>query len=266
MKDNENIYFVKEIAETIGLEPAIILAYIQKNPDLLKNNTHDLIKILNQDLSFINNLTTLEDSLNKLIKLKLIQINDKTSNIHQLRVPSKNKRHLKAIDNKWKPDIEAYEVLAFGNIPAEFINNKLKEFKIFWIEKKQNKANWNKIFIDFIRREWVKENTENKGLPYVINEDWLPSEDVFDVLHLSNITKDEAMLHLKEFIIYWRDSGIANNSWNSKFIDHVKRRHMINVNMSKNEKNKEYIEPGKYTKDFKARKNDTTWANEINLD
>ena len=26
MKDNENIYFVKEIAETIGLEPAIILA------------------------------------------------------------------------------------------------------------------------------------------------------------------------------------------------------------------------------------------------
>ena len=157
MKDNENIYFVKEIAETIGLEPAIILAYIQKNPDLLKNNTQDLIKILNQDLSFINNLTTLEDSLNKLIKLKLIKINDKTSNIHQLRVPLKNQRHLKAIDNKWKPDLEAYEVLAFGNIPAEFINNKLKEFKIFWIEKKQNKDNWNKIFIDFIRREWSPE-------------------------------------------------------------------------------------------------------------
>ena len=201
MKDNENIYFVKEIAETIGLEPAIILAYIQKNPDLLKNNIQDLIKILNQDLSFFNNLTTLEDSLNKLIKLKLIQINDKTSNIHQLRVPSKNQRHLKAIDNKWKPELEAYEVLAFGNIPAEFINNKLKEFKIFWIEKKQNKDNWNKIFIDFIRREWAKENTENKGLPYVINEDWVPAEDVFDVLHLSNITKDEAMHHLKEFII-----------------------------------------------------------------
>ena len=51
---------VKEIAETIGLEPAIILAYIQKNLDLLRNNTQDLIKILNQDLSFINNLTTLK--------------------------------------------------------------------------------------------------------------------------------------------------------------------------------------------------------------
>ena len=171
--------------------------------------------------------------MNKLTKTKLIQINDKTSNIHQLRVPSKNKRHLKAIDNKWKPDIEAYEVLAFGNIPAEFINNKLKEFKIFWIEKKQNKDNWNKIFIDFIRREWAKENTENKGLPYVINEDWVPAEDVFDVLHLSNITKDEAMHHLKEFIIYWRDSGIANNTWNSKFIEHVKESIINNI---KNEK------------------------------
>lgn len=261
MKDNENIYFVKEIAETIGLEPAIILEYLQKNPDLLKNNTQDLIKILNQDLSFINNLTTLEDSLNKLIKLKLIQINDKTSNIHQLRVSSKNQRHLKAIDNKWKPDLEAYEVLAFGNIPAEFINNKLKEFKIFWIEKKQNKDNWNKIFIDFIRREWAKENTENKGLPYVINEDWVPAEDVFDVLHLSNITKDEAMLHLKEFIIYWRDSGIANNTWNSKFIEHVKRKSIINN--IKNEKDKSIYKKREHSEINKEKKSESSWSDKL---
>ena len=53
---------------------------------------------------------------------------------------------------------------------------------------------------------------------------------------------------------------------NSKFIDHVKRRHMMNDNMGNNEENKKYTEPGKYTKDFKTRKNDNTWAKEINLD
>ena len=33
-----------------------------------------------------------------------------------------------------------------------------------------------------------------------------------------------------------------------------------------NEKNKKYSEPGQYSKDFKARKNDKTWASEISID
>ena len=41
---------------------------------------------------------------------------------------------------------------------------------------------------------------------------------------------------------------------------------MMNDNIGINEKDKKYIEPGQYSKDFNARKNDTTWANEINLD
>jgi len=33
-----------------------------------------------------------------------------------------------------------------------------------------------------------------------------------------------------------------------------------------NEEIKKYSEPGKYSQDFKTRKNDTTWSKEINLD
>ena len=33
-----------------------------------------------------------------------------------------------------------------------------------------------------------------------------------------------------------------------------------------NEENKKHSEPGKFTKDFAARKSDTSWASEINLD
>ena len=103
-------------------------------------------------------------------------------------------------------------------------------------------------------------------MPYTITEKWFPDEDVFDILNLSDITKDSALKYLREFILYWKDKGSAFTTWNSKFIDHVKRRHMMIDNMTNNEKNKKHLEPGKYTQDFKTRKNDDTWANEINLE
>ena len=62
MKDNENIYFVKEIAETIGLEPAIILAYIQKNPDLLKVPGSDYVIL---QLGTIGKIEKIEDYLKR---------------------------------------------------------------------------------------------------------------------------------------------------------------------------------------------------------
>ena len=151
-------------------------------------------------------------------------------------------------------------------IPEEFCDLKLKEFKIYWIERGQKKNNWNMTFIDFIRREWAKENSSNKGLPYTIDENWYPDGDVFDILNLSEITKDSALKYLSEINLYWKDKGTAFTTWNSKFIDHVKRRHIINDNISKNEENKKYSEPGKYKQDFNARKNDNSWAKEINLD
>ena len=153
-----------------------------------------------------------------------------------------------------------------AEIPDEFCDLKLKEFKIYWIERGQKKNNWNMTFIDFIRREWAKEKSSNKGLPYTIDENWYPDDDVFDILNLSEITKDSALKYLREFNLYWKDKGAAFTTWNSKFIDHVKRRHIINDNISKNEENKKYSEPGKYKQDFNARKNDNSWAKEINLD
>ena len=153
-----------------------------------------------------------------------------------------------------------------AEISDEFCDLKLKEFKIYWIERGQKKNNWNMTFIDFIRREWAKENSSNKGLPYTIDENWYPDDDVFDILNLSEITKDSALKYLREFNLYWKDKGTAFTTWNSKFIDHVKRRHIMDGNISKNEESKKYSEPGKYKQDFKARKNDNSWAKEINLD
>ena len=121
------------------------------------------------------------------------------------------------------------------------------------------------MFVDFIRREWVKENSGNKGLPVCIDDQWTPSSDVFDILKLAHVSKVDALKHLKEFILYWKDNGAAFTTWNSKFIEHVKRRHLGSQNIN-NEEGKKHTEPGKYTKDFTTRKSDSSWATEIKFE
>ena len=152
-----------------------------------------------------------------------------------------------------------------GSVNSNFIESKLTEFKIYWLERGQQRNNWNSTFIDYIRREWAKENNSNKNLPFPITKDWLPSEDVFEILALSEISKETAISYLAEFILYWTDNGAAFNTWNSKFIDHVKRRHLIK-DKDQNEKSKNHSEPGSFQKEFEERRKDKSWAEELNFE
>ena len=265
MERDKKLSFSIEVAETLGLESAIILNLYQQNKLEDISSYKNLLDSVLVHISFID-ISKLKDSLDKLIKFDLIQINgSKLKEDYQIRAPGKNKE-INKLNNNWAPSSETKEIIQMAMIPEEFCDLKLKEFKIYWIERGQQKNNWNITFLDFIRREWAKENSSNKGLPYTIDESWYPDGDVFDILNLSEITKDSALKYLREFNLYWKDKGTAFTTWNSKFIDHVKRRHMMSDNISKNEKNKKYSEPGKYKQDFKTRKNDNSWAKEINLD
>ena len=48
------------------------------------------------------------------------------------------------------------KIIKMTEISDDFINLKLKEFKLYWVERGQKKNNWNITFLDFIRREWAK--------------------------------------------------------------------------------------------------------------
>ena len=54
-----------------------------------------------------------------------------------------------------------------GEIPEIFVSTKVKEFVLYWSERGQERNNWNTSFIDYIRREWAKEQSSNKGLPHM---------------------------------------------------------------------------------------------------
>ena len=266
MKIKNDLSFSTEVAETLGLECAIILSLYNKN-ELEDITTYDnLVNSIKKSLRFIDDVEIIKDSINTLLKFELIDIKKiNYKNDYKVKSPNKSSSSF-MLTNEWQPSAEANEILDMTDITKDFYKTKLKEFKIYWCERGQKKNNWNSTFIDFMRREWTKEINSEKVLPHSIDENWYPDNDVFDILNLSEITKDSALKYLKEFILYWKDKGAAFTTWNSKFIDHVKRRHMMNDNMGSNEENKKYSEPGKYTQDFKTRKNDNAWAKEINLE
>ena len=253
MKSND-LSFSKDVADTIGVEAAIILKFIEDNK-ITSNSLEDISEIILEKFSFMEEKKIIS-SIEKIAGLGLIKIKFDEYNKVKLKLPHRSASNKSNIMNSdWEPSREAIEVLELGGIDIDFASLKLKEFRIYWKEKKVYKDNWNSVFINYIRKEWVQFNSKNKGMPFTMADDWMPSSSAFDILELSEIKKDTALNYLSEFILFWKDNGAALKTWNVKFVDFVKRKEIGSYN-SKNE-------PGKFTKTFKERKSDQSWAEEI---
>ena len=130
-----------------------------------------------------------------------------------------------AMTYDWQPSQDALDVLVqHGGISREFVEDAIPEFVLYWQERGDSSRTWNSKFIQHVRRQWNRytATVENDLVPKAIAADWQPSEDVFDVLRLANIDIDFAQNLVQEFVIFWRDSGQVNSSWNTKFLQHVK--------------------------------------------
>tara|TARA_B100000959_G_scaffold287141_1_gene369599 strand:+ start:11274 stop:12092 length:819 start_codon:yes stop_codon:yes gene_type:complete len=265
--------FSTQEAETLGIECAIVLA-ATKDLTTSSSTPNEIARSLKQKIPFLEEQEILTH-LKRLIDLKLVlseidsQIEKPSAkkNLYKLKLPGINSSSGKRkLDYSWVPSIQAFEVLGMGNINKEFIESKVNEFKMYWLEKNQVRDNWNVLFVDFIRREWVKENSENKGLPVCIDKNWSPSSDAFDILELANVSKNDALKHLKEFILYWKENGTALRSWNSKFVDFVKRKELIGSYEEKDDKKtNRHNEPGEFSQKFKERTKDDSWAENLEL-
>lgn len=271
---NKDLFtFSIQEAETLGIECAIVLAAAKE----IKTSTstpNEIAAFLEEKIPFLNKKEIVLH-IRRLIDLKLISSEVASQekeppakkNLYKLKLPnSYSNIGKRKLDYSWAPSIQAFEVLGMGNINKEFIESKVNEFKMYWLEKNQVRDNWNVLFVDFIRREWVKENSDNKGLPICINESWSPSSDAFDILELANVSKNDALKHLKEFILYWKENGTALRSWNSKFVDFVKRKELIGSYEEKDDKKtNRHNEPGEFSQKFKERTKDDSWAENLEL-
>ncbi|MCX2982768.1 hypothetical protein EYC98_18045 [Halieaceae bacterium IMCC14734] len=130
------------------------------------------------------------------------------------------------LDNSWRPSADALEILQRSEVSQAFMEDAIPEFILYWRERNATVKELNSKFIHHIRRQWarytsaVSHDTEPRRIP----EDWQPTADVYDILHMSHIDGEFAEQLLPEFILYWRDSNQLHQSWNTKFLQHVKYR------------------------------------------
>ena len=126
----------------------------------------------------------------------------------------------------WVPTEDAIHILTKqAGINSNFVEDAIPEFVLYWAERGEACSTWNSRFIMHVKRQWAKFTTtmEHSFEPRLIPSDWMPSEELFEVLALANISRDFAQKLTPEFILYWRESGQAHNSWNTKFLQQVKR-------------------------------------------
>ena len=124
--------------------------------------------------------------------------------------------------NNWLPNQDVLTILETYGIHQEFAEAAIPEFIFYWREKDACISTWSSKFIAHIRRQWVRH--KNVSEPQTIEANWQPNEDFYDILRDSNIDITFAHEQIAEFILFWRDAGTPQHSWNAKFLQHIKHR------------------------------------------
>lgn len=135
----------------------------------------------------------------------------------------------------WYPSDDCLQILERSGVSRAFIEDAIAEFVLYWRERGEANGTWNSKFIAHIRRQWASftQTLEHERDPHPIAANWRPSEDVYDILRMANIDAHFADEQIPEFILFWRDAGTPQRSWNTKFLQHVKyqwasRHHLRN--------------------------------------
>lgn len=125
---------------------------------------------------------------------------------------------------QWWPSSDVFVILENAGINPRFIEDAVPEFVLYWRERGATNGAWNTRFIEHIRRQWAKYSSsiEHDTQPRRISDDWQPSAECYDILHLAEIDEDFARAKVPEFVLYWRDTNQVHASWNTRFLQFIK--------------------------------------------
>jgi hypothetical protein len=167
------------------------------------------------------------------------------------------------INRHWRPSPDAWEILQRDGITQNFIEDAIPEFILYWSELGTANSNWNSRFVQHIRLQWARfRNAISNDQEYSrIPTDWQPSPEVFDILKMACIDAEFARAQVHEFVLYWRDSGQAHRSWNTKFLQHVKYRWANNHHLGQTDARQQRTAgSGQQATGFIEKHTDRSWA------
>jgi polyhydroxyalkanoate synthesis regulator phasin len=142
------------------------------------------------------------------------------------------------IDPFWQPDEELLKKIAEHNIPEYFIRQEIPEFVTYWRERGETSHSWGAKFMHDLLHKWRNQQTQTarqqrdsetdfikRDQDIAMHTEWRPSQDALEVLvKHANISLAFVEDAIPEFVLYWQERGDVGKTWNSKFIQHVKRQ------------------------------------------
>ena len=133
----------------------------------------------------------------------------------------------KTIGGSWQPSQDALRQLAQLGVTKEFAQQQVPQFVAYWRERNVPRHSWESKYIKEVWRQWQQaESTSHRRKREVsVTGEWQPSQDALDLLIIKGgINPNFVDDAVPEFILYWRDRGDVSSTWNSKFIQHVRRQ------------------------------------------
>lgn len=131
------------------------------------------------------------------------------------------------IPPNWQPSDDVWQQVAQRNIPEQFARDQLPEFITYWRERDEPAHAWGARFLRAVLHAWRNHETDFRRRESAgpMDSNWRPSLDAMEVL-----VKHAAINHqfvedaIPEFVLYWQERGESSRTWNSKFIQHVRRQ------------------------------------------
>jgi len=132
-----------------------------------------------------------------------------------------------AITKGWQPESDLLAQLAQYGIPQDFALEQVGEFVTYWTERNEPRYSWGSRYLKHVLRLWRKQETRSarQSKEVAMSEGWQPSLDALDILTVSAaINRNFVEDAIPEFILYWQERGTNSSTWNSRFIQHIKRQ------------------------------------------
>jgi hypothetical protein len=133
----------------------------------------------------------------------------------------------KPMENSWQPSEDSLRQLSQLGVTNEFARQQVPQFVAYWRGRNVPRHSWDSKYIKEVWRQWQQAETANyrKNKQQPITGQWQPSQDAMDILCKQgainvNFIEDA----IPEFILYWRGTGEASSTWDSKFVQHVRRQ------------------------------------------
>jgi DnaT DNA-binding domain len=126
----------------------------------------------------------------------------------------------------WQPSADWIKKCQQHNVPEEFIHALVPEFVSYWRDRGQARFSWGNAFYKWVLKAWRDEQTRKGAfeLATEMSATWRPSEDAIGILEIAGINSRFIEDAIPEFVLYWRERGMVNGAWNTKFIEHIRRQ------------------------------------------